>query len=81
MLENVDKAVRLFSLNKNYPNKIIIGIDSFNELKTEMKNRLALGLKVNLKGEYVSLFGMNIEIDNVNKNRLEIGYMQSLSES
>ena len=78
MLDNIDKAVRLFSIKKNCPNKIIIGIDSFNELKAEMKSRYAAGLKVNLKGEYVSLFGMEIVIDNVNKNRVEIGYFQSI---
>ena len=78
MLDILDKSVRMFALNKNLPNRIIISEDLFNDLKAEMKERFAYGLKVNLVGEYVSLFGMEIEIDYVNKNRIEILYYQSI---
>lgn len=78
MLDVLDKAVRQYSLNKNYPNRIIISEGLFEKLRTEMKERLATGLKVNLKGEPVSLFGMEIEIDKVNKDKLEICHYQSI---
>lgn len=78
MYEQLDKSVRMFATTKNLPNRIIIGEDAFNNLKAEMKERFAYGLKVNLKSEYTSLFGMEIEIDYVNKNRIEILYYQSI---
>ena len=68
LLDKIDREVRL---RKLYPSKIIIGEDAFEGLKEEMHKRFAMGLKVNLKGEYVSLFGMRIEIDYKDKQRVE----------
>lgn len=68
LLDKIDKEVRL---KKPYPSKIIIGEDAFESLKEEMHKRFAMGLKVNLQGEYTSLFGMKIEIDHNDKQRVE----------
>jgi hypothetical protein len=75
MYNEIDKAVREYRMKNQYPNKIIIGINALNELSEEMKSKFAMGLKVNLQGEYVSLFGMTIEKDYVNKDKIQFGYI------
>ncbi len=57
-------------LRKPYPAKIILGTDVFEHIRKEMKQRGVYGLKVNLMGEAVELFGMDIEIDRYCKNRI-----------
>lgn len=58
------------SLRKPYPAKIILGTDVFERIKNEMKQRGVYGLDVNLAGEYVGLFGMDIEIDKYCRHRI-----------
>lgn len=71
MVDAINRAVRSLSCPKQYPDKIIIGEDAFNEVVAQMKKRWMEGLKVNLMGQYTSLFGMRIEIDKENKNRID----------
>jgi len=71
MVDAISRAVRSLSCPRQYPDKIIIGEDAFNEVVAQMKKRWMEGLRVNLKGQYTSLFGMRIEIDKENKNRID----------
>lgn len=57
---------------KESPTKIILGKDMFDIIRKEIHQTGTYGLKVNLKGEYVKLFGMDIEIDEY--CRLRIAY-------
>lgn len=67
ILKYLDTDLRL---RKPYPDKIILGMDVFERIKNEMKQQGMYGLKVNLLGEYVELFGMVIEIDKYCRHRI-----------
>ena len=54
-----------------YPTKIILGVRTFERLVSEFKATGTYGLKVNLKGDYVKMFGMEIEIDESKKDWLQ----------
>lgn len=60
ILDQLDYDLRK---RKPYPSKIILGKDMFDIIRKEMHQTGAVGLKVNLEGKYVKLFGMDIVID------------------
>lgn len=68
MLDKIDKELRLM---KTYPKKIVLGTCTYDRLISEFKSTHTYGLKVNLKGEYVKIFGMDIEIDKSRKEFLQ----------
>lgn len=55
---------------KEIPSKIIFGKDMFDIIRKEIHQTGTVGLTVNLKGEYVKLFGIDIEIDEYCRLRL-----------
>ena len=57
---------------KESPSKIILGKDMFDIIRKEIHQTGTYGLTVNLKEEYVKLFGVDIEIDEY--CRLKIAY-------
>ncbi len=70
-VDAISRAVCSLICQGQYPDKIIIGEDAFNEVVVQMKKRGMEGLKVNLMGQYTLLFGMRIEIDQEKKKRID----------
>lgn len=67
LMVQLDTETRLFvSRFGEMPTDITIGEKLFDSLREYMKKHLVFGLKVNLKGEYTSLWGMKINVDKDN---------------
>lgn len=63
-----------------YPKKIILGTRTFELLISQFKATGTYGLRVNLKGEYVRMFGMKIEVDESKKDWLQYVFEDCESE-
>lgn len=57
-------------LRKPYPAKIILGENIYESIINQIRQRGIYGLRVNLMGKPVELFGMDIEIDKYCRNRI-----------
>lgn len=68
LLDEIDGELRTM---KPYPKEIILGTRTFELLISQFKATGTYGLKVNLKGEYVKMFGMKIEVDESKKDWLQ----------
>lgn len=67
-------------LRKPYPAKIVLGEDVYERIINEIRRRGIYGLKVNLMGRPVELFGMDIEIDKYCRNRIAFEGMKDFKK-
>lgn len=77
ILDQLDYDLRL---RKPYPSKIILGKDIFDIIKKEFRRTGAVGLRVNLEGKYVKLFGMDIVIDEYCRLRMAYEFKEPIDQ-
>ena len=68
-----DKMAHELFARETYPKKVIIGIDAYNQVMQEITTApsLFVGLSNDIVNKHVRLFGMEIELDDADKMRIE----------
>ncbi|MDE7132966.1 MAG: hypothetical protein K2O65_14460 [Lachnospiraceae bacterium] len=77
IIDHLDSDLRS---RRKSPSKIILGKDMFDIIKKEMKQTGTYGLSVNLKGEYVELFGMKIVTDEYCRLKMAYVFQEDLDQ-
>ena len=79
LLDRLYKSICLYPPQKGvYPTRLVLGVDVYKEIVSEMKKHMALGLTSYLDGTNEKLWGVPITIDRNNRDIIELGYMESI---